>query len=286
MDLLQIFMRVLAFLSVFFLLMPIISAISHSRRERIDAYFEVQDRCSNFLNSRSIEKVRYAILDLKKAYADAESVLNWAGKEEYSETLSQLQDTFAELEEKQWQKKADPHLENFLLYYESIMNGDMETFSDVDTLFKEKTKCITEWQKYFSVDLSIYETIMYPKRYMRECAGDLYDPCMESHEALEKKLSDKIQYMRPEYRRKARLYDIIVDYVASEQSVMRTKLFTAGFNGFTDEEVKICYRALLKKNRLVEIKLGNRLFVTLSDKEQIKRDNKANHADNNGGDIK
>ena len=62
---------------------------------------------------------------------------------------------------------------------------------------------------------------------------------------------------------------------------MRTKLFSAVFNGFTQEEVKICYRALLKNNRLVEIKLGNRIFVTLSDKEHAKRDKEAKHTRTN-----
>ena len=40
------------------------------------------------------------------------------------------------------------------------------------------------------------------------------------------------------------------------------------------DEVKCCYRALVKANRLVEVKIGGRFFVSLSGKEAAKTQKK------------
>ena len=37
---------------------------------------------------------------------------------------------------------------------------------------------------------------------------------------------------------------------------------------FTAAEVKCCYRGLIAQNRLYEYKMGNRWFVSLSDREK------------------
>lgn len=256
-------------------MIAILSAIWHEKRgtdnQLYRDYYEIEKRCAHALESRSINTVQNTIDEWQSAFTKAEPVLDDATRYLFNVDMADLRQHLADLEEEKWAEKAEKHLSVFSNCYEMIMNGDMETFRDVDHLFALKKRCVSAWQDYFAVDLEPYRTTIYPKRYLREYMVDLYDPCMESHEALEKKLSEKIQYMRPEYRRKIQLFDILLDYVANEQSVMRNKILNLSLDGFTTDEIKICYRSLIKQNKMVEIKLADHVFVSLSDKEQDKR---------------
>ena len=171
-----------------------------------------------------------------------------------------------------WAKKADKHLQAFYDSYYSVVSGDCHNFRDVELLMKEKAKCIREWQNYYAIDLEPYRTTIYPKRYMKEYLGNDYDPCMDSRYGLEKKLDACVASMRPEQKRKNRLYDVIVDYVTEKETVPRSELLKTAFDGFIAEEIKCCYKELVSKNRLVETKTGNRWFVSLSDKELFKKE--------------
>lgn len=255
-------------------LLPIINGIYKSRKEaRLHAfriYYAAEERCSRAMDSRSISVVQNAIDEWQSAFQEAEPVLDANYRHLFEVDIADLKTHLADIEEDDWLKKAEKYLDSFSECYMLIVNGDMETFRDVDRIFALKKRCISAWQKYFSVDLEPYRTTIYPKRYLREYMGELYDPCMESHDALEKKLSDYIQTARPEYRRKMRLFELLVAYVRNRESVLRAELMKAPFDGFTADEVKVCYKALLEKNRLTEYKMGSRLFVMLSDKETAK----------------
>ena len=85
------------------------------------------------------------------------------------------------------------------------------------------------------------------------------------------RLDQAVTEMKPEYRRKMTLYRKIVDAVENEGSVMRSDLLKRSFPNATAKEVECCYKELIKKYKLVEVKLGNRYFVSLSDKELNKR---------------
>lgn len=256
------------------LLLPLLYAIIHGKSEEkqasIENYFRVSERCMDALDRKSVEAVTHFMDEYEYAYADAEPALSDFYREEHKQDMDDLWERVAEIEQEEWLQKAEKHLTAFWECYELIMDGEMENFRDVDHVFSLKKRCISEWQNYFAVDLSQYRTTIYPKRYLREFMGDQYDPCMESHDALEKKLSDRIQSARPEYKRKKRLYDLIVAHVRQNPGIMRADLMKTDFPGFNAEEVKYCYKALLDKNRLMEYKMGSRYFVTLSDKEAAK----------------
>lgn len=257
-----------------FILLGIIGAICESRKQMrkqaLKTYLSIEKRCVRAIDSHSLNKVRNAIREWEVAYHEAEPILEPVFRRVYEQDMKDLKANLACLEEDHWLRKAEKYLDSFSMCYELIMDGQMENFKDVEELFRLKKRCISAWQNYFSIDLTEYESTIYPKRYLREYMGELYDPCMESHEALEKKLSERIQIMRPEYKRKMQLYELIVSFVWNNVSVLRTELLRKPFDGFTPEEVKCCYNALLKKNRLMEYKMGGRVFAMASDKECSK----------------
>lgn len=237
---------------------------------RNEKFLETSDKLTSLYWNDSIKKVKDGVTTLDVAYNQAQDVLNEAGNSIYKEDRAALVEHLHDLEEAKWEKKADKYLQEFSDCYFIITSGEFDNFRDVDMLFKTKNRCIALWQKYFAIDLSEYETTIYPKRYLREWMGEDYDLCMESHDALEKKLSECVNTMRPEYKRKTALYEVIVDYVYSRGSLARSELLKHKFDGYIPDEVKCCYNALIKNNRLVEIKLDGRFFVSLSDKESAK----------------
>ena len=256
----------------------IIHSIAHAgdaeARRQVMNYMDSSDKLMNATDSRSIKKVRESIESLDHEYSKVRDIAGQSGNYLYTEDRSFLTEHLHDLEQEKWEKKADKYLQEFSDCYLTIVGGEFENFKDVDSLFKMEKRCISLWQKYYAIDLSEYETTIYPKRYLREWMGEDYDTCMECHEALEKKLSDCVDKMRPEYKRKTALYGMIVTRVASFGSIARSELLKQRFDGYIPEEVKCCYNALIKENRLVEVKLGGRYFVSLSDKELSKQQGK------------
>ena len=106
--------------------------------------------------------------------------------------------------------------------------------------------------------------------------GEDYDPCMESRDALEKRLSEYVRRMRPEQKRKNALCKTMLQYVRERKTVPQADLLKTDFPGFIPEEVKCCLDDLVRKDRLVKTKLGSRWFVSLSDRELFRRDSREN----------
>ena len=263
---------------VMFIILVIHAATSGSKSKKrqggMTKMTNMYDR-PDALYSSSTKKVKQYVSDFEAAYKEAEPHMTSSQRSAYREIKSEITQTareqIRELEEDRWERVAEKHLQNFYDSYYMVTNGELHTFRDVELLMKEKARCIREWQSYFAVDLDQFDTTIYPKKYMREYLGEDYDPCMDSHEALEKKLSDCVASMRPEQKRKNQLYKLIVDHVRRQETVPRGELLKTEFPGYIPEEVRCCYRELIKRNRLVETKMGNRFFVSLSDKELAKK---------------
>ena len=194
-----------------------------------NAFFKEFDKIFNRgIKSEKIKTVQECLDSLEHLYSETDVRLGTNGSRVCTTDIEDIRSHLEGLEKDSWLDKVDKHLQEFIDCYEEIMSGDLDNFNDVELLFKIKKKCINEWQKYFAVDLSPYRTRMYPKKYFRETLEELgiYDPCMESHDTLEKKLSEKVQSMRPEYKRKMKLYGIIVNYVCQKNSVPRSEFDT------------------------------------------------------------
>lgn len=166
-----------------------------------------------------------------------------------------------------WQIRADRYLQKLSDEFYLITDCDMHDFKDVDYLFKAKASCLSTWKKYYELDPKRFGADENPKRYMREWFGSEYDPCMDTYESFERKLNELTDHMVPVLNRKKNISRLIVSYVREEGSVKRTDLFRHQFEDCNDNEFRCCYRELIKKNRLVEVKIGSRIFVTIPGKK-------------------
>lgn len=194
----------------------------------------------------------------------APNVVDYLGLDD---DIKDAQEIVDELSLEKIENKVNPMLDDLLHYYTVIMDGD---FNDVDRLVALRNKCITILQKYINICLHGEYTIS-SRGHMMEYFGEEYDPCMDNSTDLKAKLDRRIMELRPEKERKLKIISQMLSLVEREESIMRANLLKTQFNDCTADELKSCYREMVDKNRLAEIKIGNRYFVMLSDKEKKKR---------------
>ncbi|MBR3019825.1 MAG: hypothetical protein IKH57_22590 [Clostridia bacterium] len=272
-DILEIGM----FISLVVFVLSIVSAISSpskirkSRMSREEREFaeEAYKLHMSGMDAKTSRKAEEKLLQYEALYSDIASKQSLVSEHIYQEDMSDIRENYESLTREEWQEKADKILDKFYDLYSIITDPN---FKDVEKAYSSKKRCIKYWQDYFS---SIpYETGIWfdAKFHMREHLGLNYDICMDSHESLEKKLSQCIDEMKPEYKRKMNLRKQIIDTVAEQESIMRSKLIATPFEGCTVKEVEYCIKELVEKYQLVSVKIGNRYFVSLSDKEKQRRD--------------
>lgn len=264
------FIGIMAALFVFAVVGEIISLgnkMSSTERE----FAEEAHKLSNKgLDAKTSRKAEEALLQYETAHTIAKSATNLVSEHIYQDDMNELRDHYETLVKEEWEARAGKLLDKF---YDLYIRITEPTFSDVETAYRSKKRCIEYWQKYYStLPEGVY---VYPKQYIKDYFGEEYDPCWESHEQLEKKLTACIEQMKPEYKRAVKLRKDLLDIVAQNESMLRSELLNKSFDGCTKKEIEWCYRELAKQYRLVEIKMNNRYIVKLSDKEREKR-NKEN----------
>lgn len=263
---------IFALMIVFMVIGVITSSHKEKQRQAFKTFYVADREAGRALDYKKPESVKSRMIKLDMAYDQSKDYLNNQEKEYYRTTRKDLSQHYKEVETERWARKADKYLEKFEVAWSLLVNAHPDDdFKDAEMLMNAKKRCISAWQSYFAIDLEEYDVTIYPKKHLKEYMGSEYEPCMESHDTLEKRLAECVQTTRPEYKRKMRLYDMIVDRVRQENSIARADLLRCKFDGFIEEEVKCCYRELIKKNRLVEIKMGGKYFVSLSDKEKTKK---------------
>lgn len=169
-----------------------------------------------------------------------------------------------------WEEKAWDVLSKFRDEFSFVTSGDSRDFRHIEDVLKSSKKCMDLWHKYWSIPLDSITVQVDPHEYMEKYLGEDFEPCMHSSLELRKRLDKATEQLKPEHKRKLKLYSEIIDYVRANDNIMRCELLKHPFRNATDKEVKCCYNDLIKKYRLVEIKIGNRYFVSLSDKEKEK----------------
>lgn len=184
-----------------------------------------------------------------------------------------VQELVDSMERAEWEEKADKILSNFLDAFEFVTTSEYHTFRNIEDVLSEKKKCVRLWYKYWE-SIEGVQVRVHPKEYMKEYLGASFDPCMQESEKLKKRLEKSVENLKPENKRKKMLYDEIIKTVAESGSIMQCQLLKLDFHGATRKEVECCYNHLIAKYRLVKVKIGNRYFVSLSDKEKEKYEKK------------
>ena len=219
------------------------------------------------MDAKTSKKAEEILNEYELLYSEVENETRLLDRHIYDEDLDDIRDNMESLAKEEREEKARRILDRFAELYYLITDPD---FKDVEKAYKSKKRCIDYWQKYF---FSIPEDGIWrdPKAFMKEYLADDFDECMYNHDTLEKKLSKCIEEMKPEYKRKINLRHQILDIVAEKESIMRAELVSMPFDGCTKKEVEYCIKELVDSYQLVALKIGNRYFISLPDKEKDKR---------------
>lgn len=237
-------------------------------REEADFAREASKLASKGISAKRSSTAEEALIHYESLHDDISSHRNLVSEDIYQEDMSDIRENYETLLREEWQNKADKILEKFYALYEMITDP---SFKDVDKAYSAKKRCIKYWQNYFYSIPTGTGVWFDAKTHMKDYLGECYDDCMFSHDELEKKLSQCVEEMKPEYKRKMNLRKQILDAVDQQGSIMRSELYATKFDGCTDKEVQYCVKELVDSYRLVSLKIGNRYFISLSDKEKEKR---------------
>lgn len=249
-------------------MLSVVSGSGRMSQEEVRFANEARKLLSSGLDAKTSRTVEGKLAQYEAMYSELSSRRSLVSDHIYQQDMRDLREHYEDLAKEEWEDKADRILDKFYNLYDMITDP---TFKDVEKAYRSKKQCIGYWQQFF-LSIPSETGIWYDaKNYMKKYLDENYDDCMYSHETLEKKLDQCIEEMKPEYRRKRKLRDDIIDVVAKSESIMRSQLYSTPFEGSTAQEVRYCVNELVEKYRLVELKIGNRYFVSLSDKEKEKR---------------
>lgn len=201
-------------------------------------------------SERTLENIRFHREDVREAYEDA-------------------------LETK-WEEKMQPIAEELDCNISMVLEDPQHGIEDIDDVIRARNKAMRLYDKYWEMGRAFndkYGSNVYIKGYLLENSN--WKELVGSENALREALDKAVEQLKPEQRRKRALYRNVMEYVAKGESVQRAALLKNPFPEATAEEVRFCYLGLLREYKLVEIKIGNRWFVTLSDKEKEKREKAA-----------
>ena len=184
------------------------------------------------------------------------------------------------LEEK-WKKKMDPIVDELNDCYELVMTAYNHTFQKVEDVIWARDRCLHLYDAYWAAAGKFLEENQCRGRIRTDEYLNQWYPeenRFTTKWELQQKLDAAIEPLKPEQKRKKKLYRDILNWVAEREAVQQCALLRQEFPNATAEEVKYCYQELVKQYKLVKYKMGNRWFVTLSDKEKEQREKEAQKA--------
>ena len=238
-------------------------------RKKMQEYYELNNRLFyKGIDSYSESTVKSCLFELETGFNEIEEYLPSISKKCYLDDIQDLREQLTDIQTEKWEKTADQILKKFIESFELITKPT--EFANIDQVYKAREKCLDSWYEYWQ-SIHDCEAVVYPKKYMKENLDDRFEPCMWDSASLKKRLDDCITQKRPEYLRKMKIIDAMISSVESSVNMLRSELLKTSFADSTPEEVRSCYNALLKSHKMFEWKLGNRWFVSLSDKYRKSR---------------
>lgn len=248
-------------------------AYSYSRLENLSY------RTMDAVDNASVESVRECMNRIDDLYEAAE--INGESEEklsEIAEVKKEIHDSVQDALAKLWEEKAGNLAYEIGDSYQCCLNVGNFGFKNLEDAKKERDRCLRLYDKYWDTVRWFWEEhreywTPEPKAYLRDLAKLPYN--IDSQWQLQQALDAAIEPLKPEQKRKKKLYQAVMNCVAAEGSIQRSVLLKKEFPDATAEEVRYCYRDLIRKYKLVEYKMGNRWFVTLADKEKERREKAA-----------
>lgn len=253
------------------------------RSKKIDKLAEKSDETNSL--SRAVDYYHQASdhYEQIKDIADADS--KWFCED----NLKDIRENAESLAKEKWEDKTSAYLDKMYSAYEEILGWDFKT---VEKSYASKTVFFRAYDAYFSWtsdffdenceiwhDVNLWDEARDGIKNMLEDVDPTYhytywgDPSfgkLSVRAQIDKRLTAQIESMRPEYKRKKNLKNLILQTIAQEGSIQRSVLLKKPFEGFVAAEVRACYRGLVQEHSIIEVKQGNYYFSSLSDKAAAK----------------
>lgn len=262
------------------------SRSKRKNRKEIYEHYELSNKLSakgTYTSNLSVAKDCYE--RLQSSYSGIKSSVSGVSRDCFEEDIAYIRDNMETIIEGKWDTKARKYLNTISELYWLIRDSDFET---IDTACKSKKKFFDTYDKYWAwtdechqeldhwSSINLWDTAKKDMQSTLDGSGITFwnDPGFGRYsvrQQLDKQLTEKIETMRPEYRRKMKLYDLLVNYVYDNPGVARSALLKIALDGYSSQEIAACYRSLISKQRLIAVKIGNRYFVSLTDKETEKQ---------------
>lgn len=207
----------------------------------------------------------------------------------FEDDISEVRFNAETLAEEKWSKRASSYIQKMSFAYSEIMGWD---FNSVEKSYSSKAVFLRAYDAYFSWtsdffeenreiwhDVNLWDEARDGIKNMLEDVDPTYhytywdDPSfgkLSVRAQIDKRLTAQIESMRPEYKRKKNLKNLILQTIAQEGSIQRSVLLKKPFEGFVAAEVRACYRGLVQEHSIIEVKQGNYYFSSLSDKAAAK----------------
>lgn len=233
-------------------------------------------------DSSSIDKVKSYLDELEILLEDARR--DGEPEEKLEEIRRYQKDVdwnYQILLEEKWKKKMDPIVDELNDCYELVMTAYNHTFQKVEDVIWARDRCLHLYDAYWAAAGKFLEENQCRGRIRTDEYLNQWYPeenRFTTKWELQQKLDAAIEPLKPEQKRKRKLYQDILNWVAEREAVQQCVLLRQEFPNATAEEVKYCYQELVKQYKLVKYKMGNRGFVTLSDKEKEQREKEAQKA--------
>lgn len=233
-------------------------------------------------DSSSIDKVKSYLDELEILAEDARRDGAPEGKlQDIRKCRESVDRSYQILLEEKWKKKIDPIVDELNDCYEIVMTAYNHTFQKVEDVIWARDRCLALFDLYRkAADTFLEENQCRGRIRTAEYLNSWHpeEKRFVSKWELQQTLDAAIEPLKPEQKRKKKLYRDILNWVAEQEAVQQCVLLKQEFPNATAEEVKYCYKDMVKQYKLVKYKMGNRWFVTLSDKEKERREKAAQKA--------
>lgn len=262
---------------------------SEARQKKEDELMKFGDNALNRSNmATTTATIKRHYEEFKSEYDRYSDPLSSSSKSFCDYTLNELRSNYITVLENDVDEKTEKYLDGFIDDF--VLLTELMDFFDVDDAYKRKNSCLRNYDAYWETVSKISDNAVSDERSLvwEKAKKNFIDAFTENSQSnihfwdengmnksvrqqLVAEIDKCVETLKPEYKRKMKIYDDILSVVRSKESIKRADLLRTKIDNATEEEVSVCYKVLVKKGKLFEMKLGNRYFVSLSDKESQKK---------------
>lgn len=279
-------METLIWLFVTVILIGLFAAVdvSASKREAVNKHENLSNKLSTTgSETTSLKRAKEYYQQLSASYNSIEDFADDSAKACYKDDIASIRSNAEGLAQDAWQSGADKYLKKMEDAYILIMDY---SFEDVEKAYKSMTTFLKAYDAYFDWtqkcfddsrdiwhDINLWDEAKQNLKLILDETDDYIfwgDPSFGSssvRQQIEANLTKRIEAMRPEYKRKIKLKELMLRRIADADcgTVQRSTFLKSNFDNFLVQEVEACYKGLVKDHNIIEVKQGNRYFACLSD---------------------